>query len=147
MTDVMHDHHHHHNMIQLVSVSSFFIFGLITSLHCIGMCGPISTLFFRNKSGPKKTLVFYHLSRMTSYTLVGLVLGSIGVQVKQWIPFSWVTIFLCFVLVLYALPIHFPSISWASRLIKWIPLQKLTPGTRLFSWDFSHRCFLALLFI
>jgi sulfite exporter TauE/SafE len=60
---------------------SAFIFGLISSLHCIGMCGPIALMIPVDRTNPaKKTtqIITYHLGRLTSYASIGLVFGLVG---------------------------------------------------------------------
>jgi sulfite exporter TauE/SafE len=62
-----------------------FIMGLISSLHCIGMCGSIIgtlTLSLSPEIRHKKTLLLpfvfnYNLGRITSYTLAGAIAGLI----------------------------------------------------------------------
>jgi uncharacterized protein len=58
-----------------------FIFGLISSFHCIGMCGPIAMMLPVDRSNhAKKTLqIFtYHLGRLTAYATIGLIFGFVG---------------------------------------------------------------------
>lgn len=63
-----------------------FVIGLITSVHCVAMCGGIglSQCIPKTDGQPKKGFkailpaVFYNLGRVISYTLVGFVLGLIG---------------------------------------------------------------------
>ncbi|UOK41415.1 MULTISPECIES: sulfite exporter TauE/SafE family protein [Flavobacterium] len=60
---------------------SGFILGLISSLHCIGMCGPIAMMLpVDHKNPAKKTtqLLTYHLGRITAYMTLGLVFGLLG---------------------------------------------------------------------
>jgi sulfite exporter TauE/SafE len=60
---------------------SAFIFGLISSLHCIGMCGPIAMMLpvDRNNPAKKVTQIFtYHLGRVSAYATIGLVFGLLG---------------------------------------------------------------------
>lgn len=60
------------------------ITGLITSLHCVSMCGTmVATYAIRDSSTSEKTFdaaphLAYHTLRLVSYLLVGLVLGTIG---------------------------------------------------------------------
>lgn len=57
------------------------LLGLLSSLHCVAMCGPIAlALPVHQFSTTKKTLliVLYHLGRISVYTLVGVVFGTIG---------------------------------------------------------------------
>lgn len=58
-----------------------FIFGLISSFHCIGMCGPIAMMLpVDHKNQAKKTIqiITYHLGRLTAYAWIGLVFGLVG---------------------------------------------------------------------
>ncbi|MBA4311446.1 MAG: hypothetical protein C0417_02335 [Chlorobiaceae bacterium] len=58
-----------------------FIFGILGSLHCIGMCGPIVLAL---PVGEQSTLKFtfgrtlYHLGRVISYALMGIAVGLVG---------------------------------------------------------------------
>lgn len=58
-----------------------FFFGLISSFHCIGMCGPIAMMLpvDQNNSTKKATQVLtYHMGRLTAYATIGLVFGLVG---------------------------------------------------------------------
>lgn len=58
-----------------------FIFGLISSFHCIGMCGPIAMMLpvDRDNQAKKVTqIITYHLGRLTAYASIGLVFGLVG---------------------------------------------------------------------
>jgi sulfite exporter TauE/SafE len=58
-----------------------FIFGLISSLHCIGMCGPIAMMLPVDRNNPAKKVIqicTYHLGRLTAYASIGLVFGLLG---------------------------------------------------------------------
>ncbi|MEY4084661.1 MAG: hypothetical protein RL074_448, partial [Bacteroidota bacterium] len=60
---------------------SAFIFGLISSLHCIGMCGPIAMMIPVDRANPtKKTtqIITYHLGRLSAYASIGLLFGLVG---------------------------------------------------------------------
>lgn len=60
---------------------SAFIFGLISSFHCIGMCGPIAMMLPVDKhNGAKKVIqvTVYHLGRLTAYGTIGLIFGLLG---------------------------------------------------------------------
>jgi sulfite exporter TauE/SafE len=60
---------------------SGFIVGLLGSLHCAGMCGPLALALPRGSGG---TLAFtggrllYNAGRIVTYTLLGGVVGSLG---------------------------------------------------------------------
>lgn len=60
---------------------SALILGLVSSLHCIGMCGPIAMMLPVDRHNPaKKTLqiMLYHTGRLTAYATLGLVFGIVG---------------------------------------------------------------------
>ncbi|ATW25593.1 sulfite exporter TauE/SafE family protein [Candidatus Formimonas warabiya] len=64
-----------------------FIFGLITSLHCVGMCGGLVLTMSvkKEENGEKKSRreivwppLLYNLGRIISYTAIGGIVGGIG---------------------------------------------------------------------
>ncbi|MFB9079900.1 sulfite exporter TauE/SafE family protein [Flavobacterium procerum] len=60
---------------------SAFILGLISSLHCVGMCGPIAMMLpldRKNEAKKATQILTYHLGRLTAYASIGLVFGLLG---------------------------------------------------------------------
>lgn len=60
---------------------SAFLFGLLSSLHCIGMCGPIALMLPVDRKNQKKKVIqilTYHLGRITAYATIGFVFGLLG---------------------------------------------------------------------
>ncbi|MFT4832821.1 MAG: sulfite exporter TauE/SafE [Psychroserpens sp.] len=60
---------------------SAILLGLLGSLHCVGMCGPIAFLLpvDRSNSYKKFSQIFiYHLGRLMAYGTIGLVFGFLG---------------------------------------------------------------------
>lgn len=60
---------------------SALIFGLISSLHCVAMCGPIALMLPLDKNNPSKRVIqmmTYHLGRMTAYVSLGVLFGLLG---------------------------------------------------------------------
>jgi sulfite exporter TauE/SafE len=58
-----------------------FLFGLISSFHCIGMCGPIAMMLpvDRNNQAKKVSqIITYHIGRLSAYAMIGLVFGLLG---------------------------------------------------------------------
>ncbi len=58
--------------------------GLISSFHCVGMCGPIAfALPVHQLSAPLKMLasLSYHIGRIFTYSLLGALFGLLGRQV------------------------------------------------------------------
>lgn len=61
-----------------------FFMGLLGSAHCIGMCGPlVLALPMQHKSAVQKWGGFflYHLGKISSYSLLGVVFGLFGSQI------------------------------------------------------------------
>jgi uncharacterized protein len=62
-------------------IFSGFIFGLISSLHCIAMCGPIAMMLpvdHKNQSKKVIQILLYQLGRITSYSFLGFIFGLLG---------------------------------------------------------------------
>lgn len=60
---------------------SGFVLGLIGSLHCVGMCGPIAFMLPVSHDKPVKKalqILLYHLGRILAYAIIGLIFGLIG---------------------------------------------------------------------
>lgn len=58
-----------------------FLFGLISSFHCIGMCGPIAMMLPVDRTNQaKKTsqITTYNLGRLMAYGTIGFVFGLLG---------------------------------------------------------------------
>lgn len=58
-----------------------FFLGLISSFHCIGMCGPIAMMLpVERNNQAKKTLqiITYHLGRLSAYAAIGIIFGFVG---------------------------------------------------------------------
>jgi sulfite exporter TauE/SafE len=58
-----------------------FLFGLISSFHCIGMCGPIAMMLPVDRTNQAKKvsqIMTYHIGRLTAYASIGLVFGLVG---------------------------------------------------------------------
>ena len=62
-----------------IGFGALFSLGLMTSIHCIGMCGGINlSVTLTTKTAAWKASAAYNLGRIVSYTLVGGILGAIG---------------------------------------------------------------------
>ena len=58
-----------------------FLFGLIGSFHCIGMCGPIAFILPLDRNNKTKMVlqtITYHIGRLYAYALIGLLFGLLG---------------------------------------------------------------------
>ena len=63
--------------------ATLLLIGLLTSVHCIGMCGGINLSQCINVAGDSKTerlrpSFLYNLGRVISYTVIGGIVGGIG---------------------------------------------------------------------
>lgn len=60
---------------------SALIFGLLGSFHCVGMCGPIAFMLPIDRKNQTKgvlQIISYHLGRLFTYSLIGLLFGLLG---------------------------------------------------------------------
>ena len=60
---------------------SALILGLLGSLHCVGMCGPIAFMLPVDRSNSFKKVSqigMYHFGRLLAYSIIGLVFGLVG---------------------------------------------------------------------
>ena len=60
---------------------SGLILGLLGSLHCVGMCGPIAFMLPVDRTNSVKKvgqISIYHLGRLIAYSIIGLVFGLVG---------------------------------------------------------------------
>ncbi len=62
-------------------ILSALILGLMGSLHCVGMCGPIAFMLPVDRINNFKKLgqiFIYHFGRLMAYVIIGLVFGLLG---------------------------------------------------------------------
>ncbi len=62
-------------------IYSALLLGLISSLHCVGMCGPIAIMLPVDHNNPAKKvtqLLTYQIGRISAYATIGLLFGFIG---------------------------------------------------------------------
>lgn len=97
------------NLPAINGPSAAFIAGAITSIHCIGMCGPLAC-YLTGGNQKRRTVYFstavYHSGRVIAYTLLGAMAGGLGQGLSQWIPafagrwLPWAFIFFFLLLIL-----------------------------------------------
>jgi sulfite exporter TauE/SafE len=57
------------------------IFGLISSFHCVGMCGPIAMMLPVDRTNEARKvlqILTFHVGKLTAYGSLGLVFGFLG---------------------------------------------------------------------
>ncbi|MBW2523950.1 MAG: sulfite exporter TauE/SafE family protein [Deltaproteobacteria bacterium] len=58
------------------------LLGLLGTAHCLGMCGPL-VLALPASQGSFVRHLLYHAGRITTYTIVGTILGGVGAGVAE----------------------------------------------------------------
>lgn len=70
------------NIETSLSLAMLFVIGLLTSVHCIAMCGGInltqSTMAAKSSRGIIRANLAYNAGRVISYTVIGGIVGGIG---------------------------------------------------------------------
>jgi sulfite exporter TauE/SafE len=117
------------------SPAAAFIAGLVTSLHCAGMCGPLACGLMPVKGSgeshpadPQTVSTVYHVSRLTGYAILGALAGGIGRAPLTWVSQSMLR-FLPWVLVIFFVAL---ALRWDRHLPKLVVLGRLT--WRLQGW-------------
>jgi len=101
-----------------------FLLGLVGSLHCAGMCGPL--LLALAKARPRTVQkstgrVFYHLGRVASYCGIGLLLGLLGhvaapAGFQRWLSMALGVVLLAGLLVASKFTLAAPVLKWVGWL-------------------------------
>lgn len=138
-------------LTEIITYLLFFTTGLAISLHCIGMCGPIliglSNVVLRDEItiegttqkkkfiSPVKTslhLLTYHIGRITTYTMLGIVAGSLGLAVRNNPKFGhtqhYAGLVLAGVAILFGLSMFFISWNKYACAVKAAPEDDDSPG-------------------
>lgn len=93
--------------------------GFLGSVHCIGMCGPIALAMPYGRFGGSKTWLarfVYQFGRLSTYFLLGLILGIIGFSLELAGVQQYLSILIGFTLILtISFPLFFRNISFAKR--------------------------------
>ena len=70
------------NIEASLDLGMLFVIGLLTSVHCIAMCGGInltqSTMAAKGGAGVVRSNLAYNIGRVISYTVIGGIVGGIG---------------------------------------------------------------------
>lgn len=111
------------------TVAAAFVAGCVTSVHCVGMCGPLACAVTAGTGGragvgrcasPQLSSTLYHAGRMMSYTAVGALAGAVGRAPLAFFKDSpvallpWVLVAV-FLLVALGLDKKFPRPAFAGR--------------------------------
>ena len=70
-----------------LTLAGAFATGLVTSVHCAGMCGPLACGLgsaARTEQARLAAICSYHTGRMTAYASIGAVCGALGKEPLGW---------------------------------------------------------------
>lgn len=71
-------------MTEPATITAALLAGLVTSVHCVGMCGPIACSLGSLQGGESRRLyaaTAYHSGRLLAYASIGALCGFLGQQV------------------------------------------------------------------
>ena len=77
--------------MELASVNTpaaAFVAGLVTSLHCAAMCGPLACLLTPGRGAKDDAVTMqaaYHSMRLAAYLVLGVVAGGLGAAPLRWL--------------------------------------------------------------
>lgn len=106
---------------QLDSPQAAFVAGLVTSVHCAAMCGPLACALMPTRDDDALTQqALYHASRVAGYTALGVaggllgtlplkLLGPVGLQILPWAMVAF------FLMVAFGLERWLPKSVFAGR--------------------------------
>jgi sulfite exporter TauE/SafE len=106
-------------MIELAAINSpgaALVAGLVTSLHCAGMCGPLACTLLPvrgDRADVQTVTTAYHIARLAGYAALGALAGGLGAAPLAWVSGSalrWVP----WVFVLF-------FVALALRWDRWLP--------------------------
>ncbi|HWR42831.1 sulfite exporter TauE/SafE family protein [Sporomusa sp.] len=111
-----------------------FAVGLLTSLHCVGMCGGIMlsqsvTVSGGGKFSALKPSLAYNAGRLTGYTLLGAIVGAVGSVVSLSLGvIAGINLFAGIFMILMGL--NLAGLNFLRKYLK-LPLPSLTSSSRI----------------
>ena len=130
-------------------IGSAFLIGLAGSLHCVGMCGPLAlSLPVPHNSDLSRIAggLLYNTGRILSYTMMGLVFGSIGSLLISSRLQSVLSIALGVIILSYLLvPKEYFHLSGTNGIIKPFMLLRQQLSALFRSQKFSSLFFIGIL--
>jgi len=98
-----------------------FLMGLIGSVHCIGMCGPlVMALPISQQTHFKKwqSILLYHAGKISSYAVLGILLGMFGSQLPLFGVQENLSIVMGSIMLLYVIYIYVIKSQLAPKFLK-----------------------------
>lgn len=102
------------------------LLGLASNFHCIGMCGPIALAIPVNRQNNLTILsgtLQYNFGRIITYSLLGLLVGSIGLSINTIGILQWISIIAGIGIIIYA---------WRKFFSRLTPVLSLSLGIETF---------------
>ncbi len=111
-----------------------FMVGLLSSAHCIGMCGPLATLGCRSKmTGGAWAPLGFSVGKLVSYSALGFLAASLGAifmnqtglqKATAWVSIAGGALMILALVLAYALPtsggfLAKISIAMSKRALRW----------------------------
>jgi sulfite exporter TauE/SafE len=87
---------------------SGFLIGLMGSLHCVGMCGPLAFAVPTVKGHRFASAVVYNTGRIITYALLGILVGLLGLGIHLAGYQSYLSLFTGFFIILLVI---FPALE------------------------------------
>lgn len=131
------------NLGEINSPTAALFAGLITSLHCAGMCGPIACILMPikgDRADVQTVSSIYHLTRVASYSILGALAGGFGsflagflhATIIRWLP--WLMV-LFFIGLAFQWERHLPRLAalnrWTLSLHSWLKGRSRTQAAAL----------------
>lgn len=104
-------------------VIAAFSLGLVTNLHCIGMCGPIAMALPLNRKSQITIaggITSYSIGRSLGYASLGVIVGLIGVSATLLGVLQWISIISGILIVVFAWGHFYNFSSGGSFIHKWV---------------------------
>lgn len=111
-----------------MNYSILFIVGIMTSIHCIGMCGGINLSQTCSITDNSKHTIFkrgltYNLGRLVSYTILGGIVGGLGSVLSISLTFQGIIIIVAGVFMMIMGANMFGLLSFLKKIVPSIPVS------------------------
>lgn len=106
----------------MITLWTAFMVGLMGSVHCAGMCGPICMALPLSRGVRWWGLLQYNLGRIAVYTALGAFFGLMGAGIRIAGLQASMSVVAGILMIVVALL----SIDVESRMARWLPMQRVT---------------------
>ncbi len=112
-----------------------FLMGLIGSVHCIGMCGPLTMAlpFSQQKRAFKYlSIALYHVGKISSYAILGLIVGLFGKQLFVIESQQVLSIIIGIIMLIYVIWVYWVKMNTQINPLQFIQAPVIKAFTALF---------------